>query len=161
MFVPGKKSVYYAKNFLNAGNLKFSKEKYFEALENFNRCLLNAEENSEVAKCAREQRIKVFQSIDKRKLCENPWKFFTLTYPSHENLPFVIDCLKVKNDENFGRFVYTTQNLRPGDIIAIEEPFFKFLIPSARHLRCANCLKSNKMDLMPSQLCSSSKITLK
>jgi hypothetical protein len=162
MFIPGKKSIYNAKKFLNAGNLKFSKEKYFEALENFNRCLMNSEENSKESKIALQQRLNIYKSINlSEKSEENPWDFFKLSYSSHEKLPFVIEHLRVKNDENFGRFVYTTNNLQPGDVIAIEEPFFKFLLPEARHLRCANCLKSNKMNLTPSNLCSSSKITSK
>ncbi|KAG4075534.1 hypothetical protein HA402_003359 [Bradysia odoriphaga] len=42
------------------------------------------------------------------------------------------------------------ENLQPGDIIAIEEPFFRTVTQEAAHTRCTNCLKSNKMNLIPS-----------
>jgi SET domain len=41
--------------------------------------------------------------------------------------------------------------LNPGDVIAVEEPFFK-LDSKFGPLRCGNCLKSNKLSLIPSKL---------
>lgn len=40
----------------------------------------------------------------------------------------------------------------PGDIIAIEEPFFKAVDEAAVYMRCTNCLKSNKMSLLPTDV---------
>lgn len=39
-------------------------------------------------------------------------------------------------------------DLNPGEIIAIEEPFFVELAPDVLHLRCAYCAKSKKMSLI-------------
>lgn len=51
--------------------------------------------------------------------------------------------VEVGVDKFFGRFVYSTARLLPGDVIAIEEPFFKSLdIRSGNGIkRCANCLR--------------------
>jgi hypothetical protein len=49
--------------------------------------------------------------------------------------------------------------LKPGDIIAIEEPFAKTVGLNARYLRCSTCLKGNKMSLIPSEATNNSKCT--
>lgn len=181
--VPSKKSSYYAKKYRNIGNAKLKKRKYFEALENFNKSLCLAEIFSEDASLAYASRSKVFAEVDEAKVrsksrvktsCLNDSdskinfnkifdekletsNFFQLSYPPNEKLPFVANCLELRNDVNFGRYITTKHCLKPGDVIAIEEPFFKIVENSANHLRCANCLRSNKMNLIPSSLTSSSK----
>lgn len=188
--VPGKKSSYHAKKFRNIGNLKLKKQKYFEALDNFNKSLCLAEEGSEDASLAYASRSEVYAEVNEIRKClllknpsrnpskikqieiykstesensdkntsdDDPWRFYKLSFPPNDKIPFVSNCLEIQNDENFGRYITTKQCLKPGDIIAIEEPFFKIVHSSASHLRCANCLKSNKMNLIPSNLSSSSK----
>lgn len=190
--VPGKKSTFYAKKYLNAGNSNLKKQKYFEALENFNKSLCMAEKNSQNAEFAYVGRSQVYfelgeyekclenlkhasnnggskievleretlcqnlLSVRKRKFGEDLWSFFKLSHPPNPKVPFVVNCLQMMNHQCFGRYIITTQSLKAGDIIAIEEPFFKIVNNSASHLRCANCLKSNKMNLVPSDLCASS-----
>lgn len=180
--VPGKKSTYHAKKFLNSGNAKLKKQKYFEALENFNKSLCLAEpteifsahlgrsevyrEVNEIEKFLENKRLAVgpkprlqvvesFEENISEASQRDPWKFFKLSYPSNAKIPFVANCLELKNDESFGRYIITSRDLKPGDIIAIEEPFFKIVNSSASHMRCANCLKSNQMNLRPSKLTSS------
>jgi SET and MYND domain-containing protein 4 len=191
--VPAKKSTFYAKKYLNAGNSKLKKQKYYEALENFNKSLCMAEKNSQDSAFAYAGRSQVYFEIEEYEKClenikhaidggysksellqrsrmcnrfiesqksgssDDVWSFFKLTYPANPKVPFVSNCLKMMNHEIFGRYIITTQSLKAGDIIAIEEPFFKFAENTASHLRCANCLKSNKMNLVPSSLCASSK----
>lgn len=75
---------------------------------------------------------------------------YCLTYPANRKVPFIINALEMRVDKNFGRGIYTTRDLKSGDVIAIEEPFFKFMKDEAKFKRCANCLKSNKMNLLPS-----------
>lgn len=158
IFVPGQKTSYYAKKYLNAATHHLSKREYFESLENFNKCLCYAEKKSEEYQKALSGRLQIYESIDPVRLNENPWSFFKLSHPLSKKNPDVIEYLQVKNDCHFGRYVFTTKDLKPGDIIAIEKPFFRFIDSSARHLRCSHCLKSNKLKLIPSELCSSSKL---
>ena len=185
--IPVKKSSYYAKKFLNIGNAKFKKQKYFEALENFNKSLCLAETGSDDVLLAYASRSEVYaeinalqkhshneQLVSKRSenietktfrneiMCEkrdDPWSFFQLSYPPNDKVPFVANCLELKQDPNFGRYITTKNYLKPGEIIAIEEPFFRIVeTSSASHLRCANCLRSNKLNLVPSSLTSSCKV---
>lgn len=164
--VPGNKSVYHARKFLNQARQKLRKENYFEALESFNKSLCFAEADSDEFSAALESRLKVIHEIREKQAASefapraaredaDLENFFELSYPPHKNLPFVANCLELKSDENFGRFITATHDLIPGDILAIEEPFFKIVDRAAFHLRCANCLKSNHMILLPSNLTSS------
>lgn len=94
--------------------------------------------------------------LAKEKSSDDPWDFFKLSYKANEKIPFIVDCLKPEENTKYGRCVMTTRSLNPGDIVAIEEPFMKMLNSSARFKRCANCLKSNKMCLLP---CENGKCT--
>lgn len=93
---------------------------------------------------------------------ENPWEFFKLSHPSNPKLPHVIDSLEVKCDKKFGRYIIANQDLKVGDILAIEKPFFKILktdpdddeYPESNlYQYCANCLNDNLMDLIPCPTC--------
>lgn len=95
---------------------------------------------------------------------ENPWEFFKLTYPPNKKLPYVVDCLEVKTDKKYGRYIITNQAFNVGDIIAIEKPFFKLIktdpeddqYPETNlYQYCANCLADNLMDLIPCPRCLS------
>ena len=84
----------------------------------------------------------------------DPWSFFRLTHPAIEKLPFVSSCVKLQSSKRFGRFLITTQALKTGDIICIEEPFHKFMLNNSRFSNCVNCLKSEKLDLFPCLQCN-------
>lgn len=96
---------------------------------------------------------------------ENPFDSIKLTYAANPKLPFVADCLEIKKSPKFGRYIITNSNLRVGDIVAIEKPFFQTIKSDSRYegclemnkyQRCTYCLKDNLMDLIPCQTCSSS-----
>jgi SET and MYND domain-containing protein 4 len=154
--VPGKKSSYLARKFLNAGNSKLAKGKFYDALESFNKCLCFAEPNSQESSLAYASRAKVHHQLGE-SLSADPWSFFQLSYPPNEKVPYIANCLHLQSDPNFGRFIVAAHDLKPGDVIAIEEPFFRIVDFAAGHVRCSNCLRSNNLDLVPSNLCASSK----
>lgn len=112
------------------------------------------------------------QNIDKlmnrKKLCQDSIKddaeqalmvaqgeeYLKMSYESNPNVPFIANCLKLKSDERFGRYIVTDRDLSAGDIIAIEEPFSKALLPKGAHVYCAACLSDNFLDLFPCKNCS-------
>lgn len=129
------------------------------------RCLENI-------KLARQHKCSVDESRqlnEREKICKkllsqqessenDPWNFFRLSYPPHKNVPFIADCLKLNETWKYGRGIVATKCLKAGDIIAIEEPLYRMINKSSRYSRCANCMKSNKMSLIPCPgKCTSSK----
>lgn len=46
-----------------------------------------------------------------------------LSHPANEGIPFVAKNLRLKESEEFGRHIVTTQDLNVGDVIMIERPF--------------------------------------
>lgn len=88
----------------------------------------------------------------------NPWNFFKLSHPPNKKIPFVVDCIKLRESKKFGRHLITTRALKAGDIICIEEPFHKFNLNSSRFTNCANCLKSDKLNLFPCCECDYSEL---
>lgn len=57
------------------------------------------------------------------------------------DLPYISKHLKVGVDKYYGRYIFTTSALLPGDVIAIEEPFLKSLeVRGTSSKKCVNCL---------------------
>lgn len=80
----------------------------------------------------------------------DPLSFFKLSHSPNDKVPFIVHCLELGENEKYGRFLKTSKNLQPGDIIAIEESHFNFISPNAIYTKCFNCLRSNMLDLIPS-----------
>lgn len=87
----------------------------------------------------------------------DPWNFFKLSYPPNEKIPFIVNCLELHEDEKYGRYIVTNTNLRPGDVIAIDEPVFRYRYKSLCAKLCAYCLKSNDLCLFPCPSCTTGK----
>lgn len=137
---------------------------YLETQE-FEKCL----ENIKLARDAGYPKDKLDRLSDRETLCKKTmskhkqdldnekWTFFKLSYPPNDKLPFIANCLELSANKNFGRHIITNQDLKPGDIVALEETPFKALNRKGTYIRCANCFKSNKMSLIPSVNCAQGK----
>lgn len=98
----------------------------------------------------REKKCKEIMKNQKAKApADDPWNFFKLSYPANEKIPSIVNCLELREDVKNKRGVFTNKNLKPGDIIAIEEPFIFFLLGNGVYRRCTNCLKGNLLSLIP------------
>jgi hypothetical protein len=92
---------------------------------------------------------------------ENVYDIFELSLPTNDKIPFVAKCLKFYESWKFGRGVKTDLQLKTGDVVMIEEPFFKMLSSEARYYRCSNCFRSNFMNIFPClRKCTSSKLVI-
>lgn len=163
------KALCYAESNLQLSLLYGNRSAAYLERKKFKECL----ENIELAKklgypaekmsklLAREEKCKsVVDCMDVLELFELAVEnFFKLSYKSHPKIPFIIDGIELKKSEEFGRHLITTRDLKPGDIIAIEEPFLKFLRHGSKMKteRCANCLRHNNLNLIPCDKCSQCK----
>ena len=80
-------------------------------------------------------------------------KLFKLTGPENKKLRFISDCLELRSDKKFGRYIVTNRCLKVGAVLAIEEPYAKTLKGEFIHQRCACCFKDNLLDLIPCRGC--------
>lgn len=79
---------------------------------------------------------------------ENVYENFSkLSHPPHPKIPFIVNCLELKENDKYGKHVVTNRDLKAGDIIAIEKAFFHFVSPRAVAERCFNCFRFNNLDL--------------
>jgi len=81
--------------------------------------------------------------------------FFKLSYPAHEKTPFLANCVELRENKKYGRGLFATRDLKPGDVIAVDESFVKALNRREFHKRCTNCLEVRSMNLMPCSGCVS------
>lgn len=88
------------------------------------------------------------------KIVKNSFSLLKLSHPQHAKLPFIADCIELRHSKVYGHHLVTTRQLFAGDIIAIEKPFYKFIMNDARYTNCANCLKSEKLNLFPCCYCN-------
>lgn len=42
-------------------------------------------------------------------LAKDCWSFFKLSYPAHEKIPFIVNCLDLDKNEKYGRHIITNQ----------------------------------------------------
>lgn len=103
------------------------------------------------------------EKLSEEKSEEDPWNFFKISLPTNKKIPFIADCLKLNETWKYGRYIVTDKALKTGEVVIIEEPLFKMPNKDVRYKRCANCMKSNVMSLLPctQQTCVSSKYDLR
>ena len=95
----------------------------------------------------------------------NPTKeFLKLSYDANPKMPFIVDCLKLKKNSNESRYnIITEKDLKIGDVVAIEKPFYTVSFGTDEtsdavekdlvYQRCFHCLKDNFLDLIPCDGC--------
>jgi hypothetical protein len=158
--------------YANRSAVYFEMKLYEKCLKNIELAKLNGypEKNFHILD-KRSQKCHEFKSEQQQvTVMENPFEFVKLSYKENPRLPFVVNCLELKQSEVFGRYIVTTQDLNVGDILAIEEPHFKVIKSDSRYescpemnkyQRCSVCLKDNLMDLIPCPYCISSEFFFK
>lgn len=77
-----------------------------------------------------------------------------LSLEPNPNIPFVANCLQMKTSPQKGRHIVTTAELKPGQIISIEEPFINSLEKEHRYRKCGNCFVENFLNLIPCKSCT-------
>lgn len=78
-----------------------------------------------------------------------------LSFPVHDTVPFIANCLELRNKRRYGRHIVSNTELKVGDIVAIEPPFCSVASSSIQHIACANCFRENDLDLIPCRGCHS------
>lgn len=138
----------------------YEKAKIYFDTKNYQFCLDNIQKAIEM--CANDVKCESYKKLqdDCSKVANETSnekydsELLKLSYPAHKKVPFIAECLEVLENDIYGRFIATTRDLKPGDIVVLEEPFYKVLDPEQRHVRCAVCLKQNMLSLFPCSSCS-------
>lgn len=121
-------------------------KKYPECLQNINLAKESAYPAEKLQKLLeREEKCKNAKPIDTE---HTPEKFFKLSYPANSQIRFIVDGLECRQTK-YGTGIFTTRDLKPGDIISIEPPAFTLLNKATSYKRCCNCFKSAMMNLLP------------
>lgn len=102
----------------------------------------------------REVKCRELMANKEKDTNDDPMSFFKLTYPCNPKIPFISKCLELKRNDKYGRYIVTNQDLNPGDIISVSEPFFKVFDRCARLHSCTHCAKNSILfDLIPCPGC--------
>lgn len=74
---------------------------------------------------------------------ESDLKEFLRILNPRSNLPNISASIELHRNEKYGRMIVSKENLSPGDVIAVEEPFFLSLDKSSENQqRCGCCLRT-------------------
>lgn len=149
--------------FANRSAVYFETKQYEHAIENIKLAKLNGypEKNFNILNTREE---KCLECLCRRKKSEPKIEkdFFQLSHKAKKTLPSILDCLELKNDEQFGRYVITNKALKVGDIISQDEPFCAVLLSHSKiievpdeniYRRCSNCFRENFLNLLPCETC--------
>ncbi|KAL5286006.1 hypothetical protein ACFFRR_007601 [Megaselia abdita] len=154
------KSICYSEDSKNIGIGYSNRSAVFFQLKMYKQCLENIEmskktknfpENLLAKLNKREEDCKKFLSTQKRE--EDPVEF-PLSFKNHEVVPYIANCLALGHTKEEGRFIYTKVDLKPGDCVAIEDPYCTALLPPMRYIRCTYCTKENCFTLIPCNHCT-------
>ena len=79
---------------------------------------------------------------------------YKLCYSANEKIPFLADCVEVKESSEMGKGLYATKDIHIGDIIEIEEPFVRTLNFDQFYKRCSYCHDEKYNNLIPCDSCT-------
>lgn len=130
--------------------LRFATSEFAESQDNFSKF--------GAAKGSAEEIINNGECLN--DLINDKREFFKLSQPANSKIPFIANCLEVKENDVYGRFIATNKDLSTGDIVIIEEPFYKVVSNEDRNLRCAICLKQNLLHLLPCEKCTTGELLI-
>jgi SET and MYND domain-containing protein 4 len=144
----------------NLGLAYANRSAVFFEIKLYDKCLNNIklarqnhypEKNFDILKKREE---KCTEAMKQQKDQNSAQNVFRLSQPANKTLPFVAECLELKNSKQFGRHIVTNRPLKVGDILAIEEPFCKVVHENFIHQKCSLCMNENLLDLLPCQGCA-------
>lgn len=77
-----------------------------------------------------------------------------LSHDPHSNAPNVSKYLHLKETEEYGQGVYTKDDIKPGQVLAIDATAASHLNKSSRFQRCAYCKAENQLSLIACRTCT-------
>lgn len=78
-----------------------------------------------------------------------------LAHDPHPVYPQTSNILEIQVNSKYGRYIQTTKNLYPGQILAKEDAYVSVLKDNFDCKRCANCFNENQLNLIPCSVCAS------
>ena len=133
----------------NRSAVYFEVRRYKDCLENMQLALSNEYPEEKLQKLAiRMEKCKIMMATTNYQTID-PLKVFELSYPANEKIPWLVDCVEMRRTKQFGRGIYAKKDLKPGDVICVEEPVFTYTNEMFPFVRCFECAKGNAMSLIP------------
>jgi SET and MYND domain-containing protein 4 len=137
----------------NRSAVYFEVKRYQECIENIQMAKKFIGKEKITKLIERQEKCREIMKSQQQKH-ENPAvDFFKLSYKCNEKIPFIIEGIEPKTSDKYGHYLITTKDLKTGDIIAIEEPFIKYVKGGFEQERCVNCVRHNFFNLMPCDEC--------
>ena len=160
------------KTMLNSGYAYANRALIFYDMRLYSQCLHNI--NLANVHNFPDNSIKVHKVLDPRHISSliatfpKPMNWLKLSYKANPRLPFMIDSLKLRMNYQLKNYIISDRNLKIGDVIATERPFFTvshhrdhksdMIETDSTHQRCDHCFNHNYMDLLPCPGCDLGKI---
>jgi hypothetical protein len=96
----------------------------------------------------REEKCKKLMAEEVKDPADDPMEIFKLSYPANPKIPFIVDCLELRivNDEPR---LYTTRDLKPGDIVSNEKLILSRICDIALYIRCCYCIERKMLNFLP------------
>uniref|UniRef100_A0A182TSF8 SET domain-containing protein n=1 Tax=Anopheles melas TaxID=34690 RepID=A0A182TSF8_9DIPT len=77
-----------------------------------------------------------------------------LSFPAYENAPRVANCLVMRRNPRYGRYLETNKALKVGDVVMIDNPYASVLEPEFCYVRCDHCQRPAPFTLIPCEHCT-------
>lgn len=99
----------------------------------------------------KEKCLKLMMESLQSKPEEDPWNYVKLSYPANEKIPWMIKDLEMRRTEKYGRGIYATRDLKPGDYVCVENISVAYSMYDREsfYRNCINCHKMKLLNLIP------------
>jgi hypothetical protein len=125
------------------------RKKYKECLSNIQWARENGYPANKIQKLnERAEKCKKLMVEEVKDPANDPMEFCKLSYPANPKIPFIVDCLELRIVNNEPR-LFTTRDLKPGDVIFELDLIFSSIKENAQYSRCCYCTEPNMMNLIP------------
>lgn len=149
MFAKSKEN--FALAYANRSACYLEIKKYDECLQNIQWAKKNEYPADKIQKLIeREEKCKRLKAQQKKDPLKEVRDYFKLSYPPNPKIPFIADCLYFGPTKKYGRYgVFTSCDLKPGDIVSVENSAIVSSHEDFANMRCCSCIKINMLNLIP------------
>lgn len=142
--------------YANRSKVYFALKEYELCLQNISLAKVNGYPTEQIQTLVKmEEECEEMVPQQDRSSEETRKELLKLSFPANPKLPCFANCLELRENRKFGKYLITNQDLKAGDIIAITNPPFMFFDKRGRLHHCSHCAKNSmNFSLIPCTGCT-------
>lgn len=140
--------------YANRSAVYFQLFMFEECLENINLVFKIGKYPSQLCGKLKKREIECQTIIAAEDPYDDAWIEPKLSFPAHDRVPSIANCLEMRHNKHFGNHIVTNRDLKVGEIVAILKPYCTSQARRYEYERCENCCSERSQNLLPCPSCT-------